>query len=245
MYVSSGWSALSRFSRRSGLGAPITGGAATADQIAATGAGATTSILVGLSVINPVVGAVVGGLVAIASQIASMFGGCGQTCVQASNIANQVEPVLKQNLQQYLAASPRYASLQKAALNNFDTAWAALVQACSNPQLQKAGQNCVADRQQGACHYKTSPGGWNGTTYTAPGANGSGSACWNWFVGYRDPIANDPNVVPDPVTAAASSISSEVSSIASSGTLFGLPISNLLIPAALVLVGIFLFAGDD
>jgi len=188
-----------------GLGAPILGAAATAEQIASSGAGLTTAMLVAFSVIPGPIGAAVGALIGLASTIASMFGGCGQTCIQASNIANQVEPALQQNLKEYLAAPVHYASLQKAALNNFDTAWSALTQACGNPQLQTAGQNCIADRQQGACHYKTSQGGWNNGTYTYPGTSGSGSTCWNWFVGYRDPIANDPTVVPDPVRSSASS----------------------------------------
>ena len=56
----------------------------------------------------------------------------------------------------------------------------------------RPGANCVADRQAGACHYQ---------------ANG---ACWNWFIGFRDPIANDPDVQPDSavVTAANAAVSS-------------------------------------
>lgn len=240
--------ALSRPSRRilrsRGFGAPISGGAATADQIATLGASTTVAILTPLLALGPW-GAVAGGLIALAGEIASLFGGCGQTCVQASNIANQVEPVLQRNLQQYLAApAPRPASLQAGALNTFDAAWAALQQACSNPQLQAAGQRCVSDRAQGACHYKTSPGGWSGTTYTPPGASGSGSTCWNWFVGYRDPIANDPNVVPDPVSSGSSSLLSSVG-IDPNASVFGLPLSDLLIPAALVFVGLFLIPPGD
>ena len=59
-------------------------------------------------------------------------------------------------------------------------------------QYGTAGQACVGDRQQGACHYQ------------------SNGACWNWFVGYRDPIANDPHVAAN---AAASPLSSVASSI--------------------------------
>ena len=52
--------------------------------------------------------------------------------------------------------------------------------------------------------------GWGGahasvmrlaTAYT--GASGSGTACWDWFIGYHDPIANDPTVVPDPTSTTA------------------------------------------
>jgi len=117
----------------------------------------------------------------------------------ASQDADKFEAPLKQNLAAYLNAPVHYASLQAAALNNVDTLFTALNQACSDPQLQDAGRRCISERlDPSACHWKASPGGWNGATYTPYGSAGSGDACWNWVKGYRDPIANDPNVVPDP-----------------------------------------------
>jgi hypothetical protein len=216
----------------SGLGATITGGAAQADQIASAGAESTVAILTALGTfgagpVGAAIGAAIGGLIALAGMIASMFGGCGQTCIQASNIANQVEPVLKQNLQQYLAAPVHYKSLQTAALNNFGTAWAALDKACSNPALQAAGQHCISDRIQGSCHYTTSPGGWSNGVYTYPGQEGSGSSCWNWYVGYRSPISDDPTVVPDPPSPSGS-----VSG--SGGGLFGSGSGSSLMPLLLL-----------
>jgi len=221
----------------SGLGI-LQGGQATAANIAATGA-QLTGVLVGALMTVPIAGPIAAAVVAVGMALANAFSGCGQTCVQATNIANQVEPLLDQNLQAYLSAPVHYASLQAAALNNFTTTWNALQQACSNPSLAAAGQRCITDRQAGACTWKASPGGWSqgsdGTwSYTPWGAAGSGSSCWNWFVGYHDPIANDPTVVPDPspVTSAVSSISSALSS----GSLFGLPLSSLLLPAGLLLL---------
>lgn len=113
--------------------------------------------------------------------------GCGQTCIAATDFANQAENILRQNLNTYMAQSPRYQSAQTAALNIFDQVWAALisVQACGNPALGDAGKRCISDRQRGSCKYR--------------GADGQ---CWNWFVGYRDPIANDSSVIPDPVSAS-------------------------------------------
>jgi len=181
--------------------------------IAATGASATTGILVALGVVGGPVGAAVGGLISVAQLLVGIFKGCGQTCVAATQIANQVATVLTQNVTEYVGSPIRTQSMQAAALNNFQTAWNALVANCQNPALGTAGQNCISQRQQGACAYKTSPGGWqqnsDGTcTYTWPGANGSGTACWNWFIGFHDPIANDPCVQPDSVaTAAATSTS--------------------------------------
>lgn len=213
-------------------------------QIAATGATTTISTLVALGAITGPVGAAIAGLVAVGTLLASVFKGCGQTCVEASDIANQVESALQQNLQQYLSSPVHYQSLQTAALNNFQTAWTALTQACGAASLASAGQNCISERQQGACSYKTSPGGWTQSsagvwTYTYPGANGSGSSCWNWFIGYHDPIANDPTVVADPAgTAATSAITQGLTDvgISASTTLFGIPIATLAIPAALALL---------
>jgi hypothetical protein len=229
-----------------GLGAPVTGGAVMANQIATAGAATTVSLLVGLSVITGPVGAVVGGLIAIGSMVASLFGGCGQTCVQATSIANQVGGVMNQNVTQYLAAPIHYQSLQAAALNNFDTAWAALVQACSNPQLAAAGQRCISDRQRGSCKWKTSPGGWQQQSgkwvYVAPGPAGSGTTCWDWFVGNRDPIANDPTVVPDPPAATAAAASSTAAGTpAGASTDAAAPSSlTLLLIGGLLLLGVLL-----
>src|SRR5271154_6290184 len=82
----------------SGLGAAITGGAATADSIASAGAAATVSILVVLGAVTGPVGAAIAGLIALAAKIASLFGGCGQTCVLSSDDANQVGDYMTQNL---------------------------------------------------------------------------------------------------------------------------------------------------
>lgn len=152
--------------------------------------------------------------------------GCGQTCITASNYANQAENILRQNLNTYLALSPRTQSAQQAALNIFDQTWQGLVSVCSNPALNDAGKRCISDRQQGSCAYKTSPGAgcqptqsncWTqdsigNCTFNPGGPNGSGNACWNWFIGYRDPIANDPCVVPDTATSAVSGAISTLSS---------------------------------
>jgi hypothetical protein len=215
-------------------------------SIASTGASVTTSLLVALGTAPTIVGPIVAGVIAVANLLVGVFKGCGSTCTEASDIANQVEPVLQQNLANYLAAPVHYASLQAAALNNFTTAWSALTQACGNPQLLSAGQNCISERQQGACSYKTTPGGWQQTsgtwTYVYPGANGSGSTCWNWFIGYHDPIANDPTVVadPSPAASAVSGASSVITQgltdigLSPSTQIFGIPLSSLALPAAIL-----------
>lgn len=212
------------------------------------GAAVQTAGAIGQAAGGPLGGAIASAIAEIGVAISDIWSGCGQTCTQATAYANQTEPLLLQNLQQYLSAPIHYQSLQAAALQNFYTAWNALNQACGNPALGAAGQRCVSDRAQGSCVYKTSPGGWqqvNGTwQYQYPGGNGSGDSCWNWFIGYHDPIANDPTVVPDPVPGAGalSSLLSTVG-ISPAQTLFGLPIADVLMGAAGIL-GLIWLSGE-
>jgi len=178
-------------------------------------------------------------LVGVGIAIANLFKGCGQTCIQATSIATQVGSLLDQNFTTYISLPIRSASVQAAALSVFDQTWAMLLQSCGNPQLGAAGQRCITDRQRGACTWKASKGGWNSDgTYTQWGKAGSGSDCWNWFIGMRDPIANDPFVQPDPTPASVgASFSSASQSVASS--LSGIP-TPLLVAAGLGVVALFL-----
>jgi hypothetical protein len=156
----------------------------------------------------PIVGAAIAGLTFAVEYLLTQTG-CGQTCVITSNWANQAETTLEQNIQQYFAVpAPRPQSVQNLALANFDTVWNYLVQQCSNPSVGNAGKTCISDRQAGSCK-------WTQTTtsplLTYPGEPQPG-ACWNWFSGYRDPIANDPDVAPDTVTSELSTATSALSS---------------------------------
>lgn len=160
---------------------------------AAGGAAAATGGLVtaaGLAPLAGPIGLAVGAVLALLG-ILGVGGGCGESCIAASNDANSVEAALKANLQAFLSGQIDQAT----ALGNFNALWLQLQQLCA--QIGgSAGQNCISDRQEGACHYQTSPGGWSqdasGWKYSAPGPNGSGSACWSWFTGYRDPISTAP-----------------------------------------------------
>jgi hypothetical protein len=155
--------------------------------------------------------------VAIAGAITEMlasFGigtGCGQTCVLSSDFANQAEALLQENISTYFGiAPPRPQIAQTAAEANFNQVWNWLVQQCSNPQLGQAGQNCISERQQGACF-------WHQTGQPQfPGQPAYGQ-CWNWYASYYAPIATDP-AVPD---AQASTAPISASSSASAGTTSG------------------------
>lgn len=190
-------------------------------------AGATQGVNAGISTANQtgsvVAGSVAGGLAlaaaldpepfskaalaigaALTGIITKMAQGCGQTCVDASNYVNEAEPYFVENVANY-ANGPRTRSLQAQALANFDTAFNALVQTCQRIG-GAGGMNCVKDRTAGSCKWKATPWRWNADgSYTPAGQAGSGSQCWNWVYGYRDPIAQDPFVQPDSILGSAGS----------------------------------------
>jgi hypothetical protein len=210
-------------------------GSPTTNQIAAaalnSGTGIVTALAAGASLTSPIISAAFAG-VALGIQ-AILNSGCGQTCVVTSNWANQAEGRLKQNLEEYFSIpAPRPLSAQIAALKNFDAVWTYLYQQCSQSSLGTAGQNCIGDRQAGACKWKAD------APPDYPGQPAQGD-CWNWFNGYRDPIAKDTNVISDAAyeslmsggsTSASSSLSSSLS------TMFSGNSSMLLIAGAALLV---------
>jgi hypothetical protein len=129
-------------------------------------------------------------------------GGCGPSCVAASNDANAVELALKANLAAFLHGQIDQAT----AISNFNALWLQLQEGCA--QIGgSAGQACISDRQAGACKWLTSSGGWDAAscTYNPPGAAGSGSSCWNWDVGYSSPIVNAPACFLDSSAGAGTS----------------------------------------
>ncbi len=153
--------------------------AATAVQITGTAAGAAAPLFVAGAAAGPV-GAAIG---LAASLIAGLIAnsGCGQTCIAATQIVNQLEPQLNANMRAYVDAAQRTPSEQAAALSVFDQtfAWLRSQQGCGDPALGNAGKRCISDRDRGGK--------------------------FDWYRLYRDPIANTaPNAPdPNPVTAAA------------------------------------------
>ncbi len=94
-----------------------------------------------------------------------------QRKVATTQIVNEVEPLLQQNLEGYLNG-PRTVSSQAQAVANFDAGWQFVVDNCGIPNMGKPGQWCIQDRDRGGQ--------------------------FDWFRRYRDPIQNDPDVVADP-----------------------------------------------
>jgi hypothetical protein len=130
---------------------------------------------------------IAGAVLTAASVIQNFFGHPDCSKIATTQIVNQAELMLQQNLAAWQGLSPadKTPATQAQALQNFDAVWQQVVQACAG--YGSAGQACVADRQRGGCHYQN---------------NGQ---CWNWFVGYRDPIATDPQVATNPVGSLLSS----------------------------------------
>lgn len=155
----------------------------------------------GLSIVNTAIGLI-------------MNSGCGVTCVETSDWANQAENLLKQNISAYFKLpAPRSASDQAAALANFDTIWSGLQQRCNQPNTGTAGIRCISDREAGSCQWKQTA---DSPLLAYPGEPQPGD-CWNWFSGYRDPIANDPDVSSTPaISSALTTVQSDAQSIATS-----------------------------
>lgn len=157
--------------------------------------------------------------------------GCGVTCVETSQWANQAASLLTQAANSYWAQpTPRSQSSQTLFLQLFDQTWAKLQQLCGQPGTGNAGVRCITDRQAGACTWRQV-----GTPY--PGGPQPGE-CFNWFAAYRDPVANDPDVVPD---SALQSVAAPIESLFQSA---GVPTSYasyaVLALAALLLIGVVL-----
>lgn len=141
---------------------------ATGDNIqTAVSTGGTAATAIGTALHSawvPVVGPLVAGVTLALGLWLNRKG--PKQKVASTAIVNELEPLLKQNLDAY-QQGPHTKTSQAAALKNFDDAWAFLVSAdgCGTEALGNPGKACIADR---------SPGGK-----------------WNWFAYYRDPIAND------------------------------------------------------
>lgn len=207
------------------------GNVATGGAIAGTFAGIQTALTTG----SVVQGGIMAGLsaaamipgpqqpfiiaaAALAGPIMQMFKGCGKTCVQATEIANQAEQALVKIKDDYLSQPVRTRSSQLVAIHIFDDVLGKMYQACSNPALVVAGQKCVSERLVRG-----------GTAPWCP----TGTGC-DWLTLYRDPIANDTGVVDDPASSGVPFASTE------SG---GFPMP-LLLGAGAILLAVLMAGGE-
>lgn len=183
------------------------GSALTDVQSAVPIAGSIMAVVPAVAAI-PLAGPIIGAAMAGISLIISLFNKQAQNKVATTAIVNKVAPYLQQNLAAW-NQSQKTQSEQAQALQNFDSLWQQVVSQCSQPQFDGPGERCISDRQRGS------------------------TKGYDWFKLYRDPIANDPHVIPD-AQAAAAQAAGAVSSIFGSGS------SSMLIP--LVAAGLVLWA---
>jgi len=199
-------------------------------SIGSSGAGIALSIaapaLIKAGIITAAAVPLIGAGIAAVSVLAGILiknSGCGQTCVVTSQWANEAAELLQRNSDEYFALpAPRSRANQQIALQTFDSVWARLVELYSNPAVGDAGKTGIADRQAGACKWKQNQTGGH------PGEPAIGE-CWNWFNGYRDPIANDPTTETSASAAALAPLTDAT----------GLDAPELFLAGAL-LIGLFL-----
>lgn len=206
--------------------------AALSSTLLPAGGAAGTFLGMGAAVAIPVVGAAIAaigiGIMAILNS------GCGQTCIETSQWANQAEPMLQQNVEAYFAIqAPRPLSVQTAAIQNFMNVWNRLVALCSQPGLGGAGTNCINDRQSGACKWRAT------ATGAYPGQPAQGQ-CWNWWNAYHDPIANDTQVYDDSFTTSAAAVVSGTTTGATGAVLSSGSGSDLLVIGGVLVAALFM-----
>jgi hypothetical protein len=206
-------------------GTSAAGGAAVGVSTGiATGSVLAGSIAGGLATIAPFTGPAAPFLLAAAAVVAplaSLFKGCGSTCTQATEYANQFSERLEQLKKLYWAQPVRYRVSQAQTLAYMDQAAEWLAQMCGNPALGAAGQRCISER--------LIEGG------TAPWCPTSDHRGCDWVTTLRNPIANDAGVVDDP-QSSSSPASSTLDALGIPNAQVGQAnLSDLLLPAALML----------
>ena len=197
-----------------GLGCDgLSGTAANATYAAITTSGMV--VAAACAVCAPVVGLVIAAA-AIAKAL-NVGEGCGPTCIQATNIVNQAEPIFRQNVAEYESGGIDQAT----AVSNWTQMWSAIQQACGGIP-GAAGSKCVSDRAVGSCKYKQT------AAPKYPGEPQLGE-CWNWDAAYHQPLLQ-PALVAFSGGGVNGSLNSVVSSLTSN--------PMLLIGAGLLVVGL-------
>lgn len=148
-----------------------------------------------------------------------------------TQVVNELEPLLQQNVQAYLNESPRSKAAQTYALQVFDHVWSQVVEGCSQPQMGEPGRRCISERERG------------GSAKWCP----TGTGC-DWFASYRDPIANDSMPAEQEQfeqAAAAQGGSNDITDTLQQPVAIG----GAAVPVWLLLAGaglaVFAFAGND
>ena len=203
-------------------------------QLGSVGAsGASMAALTGASI---AASAVTAGIAAVAILVMALLSRKGPAQkVATTNIVNQVEPLMRQNLAAWNASAKTCAD-QAAALANFDALWGEVVANCAQSSLGDPGHSCLDDRLPAGVKF----------AYNTFNINGNGM--YDWFSYYRAPIENDPaaqgccpvpacyfpGCVPASTGCVPQSASSGANAVAGVTLPGGMSLSALAIPAALL-----------
>lgn len=187
---------------------------------------------------STVIGAAVAGVMLAIMAIVSRKGPKQKTLT--TQYAEEMINLLRKNLNEYMAG-PHTASSQAVALAAFDQgqAWLFGSEACGSPEMGDPGLRCIFERQPvGTC-----------TQAQADAAHEPLSDCGKYSMSrdLRDPIANDPNVKPDPtfIEETGQLIDSVTGGLfSSSRTGTGSSGLGWLLLAGLALFGAFAFGGN-
>jgi hypothetical protein len=184
--------------------------------------GATIQQEIGASASGLAVIPLVGPFMAAAASLISAFnigGGCGGTCINATNVVNAIAPLMSENLQAAKQTVAAYGCLTPAeaaqGIQNFNSLWSQMTQGCEQVG-GTAGENCINDR---------SPGGKT-----------------DWWAYYLTPIQNMPVCPPTSVTqpAAAATPGTAMTAALSTAPATSSIDPNILIFAALGLGAVLL-----
>ena len=125
--------------------------------VAGAAAGAGLAIA-GATAAIPFVGPIIAGVTLLVSAL-HIGQGCGATCTESTQVVNQAEPLLKQNLaaaQQTVAQQGCLTEDELQTLtNNFNTIWSQVKQQCGQIPAP-GGTQCISDRQPGGKYDWTS-----------------------------------------------------------------------------------------
>jgi hypothetical protein len=155
--------------------------------------------------------------------------GCGQTCIQSSEYANQAADTLDKLGKAYWAQPVRYRSMQVQTLSYIDQVLNWLQQVCGDPALGDAGRRCISERLVRG-----------GTAPWCPTPNHTGC---DYLTATRDPIANDAQVIADPAPvdqAAAGLLSAAGLNPDQPIGAAGATLKDFLLPAVLIGAGLLL-----
>jgi hypothetical protein len=163
-----------------GAAAGMTIGYQTAMQ---TGSKLSGAIAGGIAMAAPFTGPAAPFVTAAASLVAPLtrlINGCGDTCIQATNIVNEAEPRLRALRDEYLNAPVRTVQMQTAVLEYMDEVFTWIQDACGQVG-GAAGQRCISERL-----VKGGSAPWCPTR----------TGC-DWITTLRDPVALDRPVSDD------------------------------------------------